>query len=185
MDSFSSLRFAQAPERLRLRGFAPVVGAKPRVLVLGSMPSEASLRAGEYYAHPRNRFWPVAARSLGFPEGLAYPERLEALKDGSVALWDAIGSCEREGSLDSAILRPECNPIDALLAAKPSIGRVLLNGGMAARMWDRFAAKIPAVADAVDSGRVEVVRLPSTSPANARFSLERLLEVWRPVLHTP
>ena len=78
----------------RLYGFPPAADANARVLILGSMPSEASLKAGAYYAHPRNRFWPVMGELLGFSAELPYAERIQALKDHRIALWDTIGSCD-------------------------------------------------------------------------------------------
>ena len=144
---------------LRLIGFEPVVGTEPRILILGSMPSEASLAAGCYYAHPRNRFWPVVG----------------------AALWDTIESCERTGSLDSAILRPQVKDFPAFFAAHPTIGRVCLNGGKAAQMWRRHAVPVlTAHADILKDLDVRI--LPSTSPANARMGLEDLLALWRPAL---
>lgn len=118
---------------LRLIGFEPVVGTEPRVLILGSMPSEASLAAGCYYAHPRNRFWRVVGECFGFDPTLPYKERLDALEASGAALWDTIESCERTGSLDSAILRPQVNDFPAFFAAHPTIERVCLNGGKAAK----------------------------------------------------
>ena len=101
---------------LRLIGFEPVVGTEPRVLILGSMPSEASLAAGCYYAHPRNRFWRVVGECFGFDPTLPYKERLDALEASGAALWDTIESCERTGSLDSAILRPQVNDFPAFVS---------------------------------------------------------------------
>lgn len=104
---------------LRLIGFEPVVGTEPRVLILGSMPSEASLAAGCYYAHPRNRFWRVVGECFGFDPTLPYKERLDALEASGAALWDTIESCERTGSLDSAILRPQVNDFSAFFRRTP------------------------------------------------------------------
>ena len=88
----------------RLRGLAPIVAPNARVLILGSFPSEASLAAGQYYAHPRNHFWPLLAAVLDEPlPTLAYPARLARLKARGVAVWDTIVTCERRGSLDTAI----------------------------------------------------------------------------------
>ena len=141
---------------LRLIGFEPVVGTEPRVLILGSMPSEASLAAGCYYAHPRNRFWRVVGECFGFDPTLPYKERLDALEASGAALWDTIES--------------------------PTIERVCLNGGKAAQMWRRHAVPVlTAHADMLKDLDVRV--LPSTSPANARMGLEDLLALWRPALY--
>jgi hypothetical protein len=167
---------------LRLIGFEPVVGTEPRVLILGSMPSEASLAAGCYYAHPRNRFWRVVGECFGFDPTLPYKERLDALEASGAALWDTIESCERTGSLDSAILRPQVNDFPAFFAAHPTIERVCLNGGKAVQMWRRHAVPVlTAHADMLKDLDVRV--LPSTSPANARMGLEDLLALWRPALY--
>ena len=144
-----SLRESDPEEDVRLYGFPPAAEADAQILILGSMPSEASLKAGAYYAHPRNRFWPLMGALLGFDPETLYEKRIEALKKNRIALWDTIGSCERTGSLDSAILRPEVNPIGAFLAAHSGIRLVCLNGS-----------------------------LPSTSPANARWRLEDLVRTW-------
>lgn len=160
-----------------LIGLPPLVGAAPRVLVLGSMPGAASLAAGQYYAHPRNAFWPIAGAALGFDPAAAYEVRAAALLHAGVALWDVIGACRRRGSLDAAI-EPESiriNPIDDLLAAHPSIARVLTNGGLASRLFARH------LADALPRP-VDVRAMPSTSPANASWSLACKFDAWRAAL---
>lgn len=168
---------AQAGAR-RLQGLPPVAAADPAplLLILGSMPSEASLAAGAYYAHPRNRFWPLMAALLGRREApAAFAERAAMLEGARIALWDAIGSCVRAGSLDSAIEALEPNDIAGFLAARPSIRTVCLNGGKCAEVWRRWCAPaIPAERLAVLSVRA----LPSTSPANARWRFEALLAAW-------
>lgn len=164
---------------LRLRGLPPVVrrDPAPRVLILGSMPSEASLAAGAYYAHPRNRFWPMMAALLGrSAPPSAFPERAAMLADAGIALWDVIGSCVREGSLDSAIEALEPNDIAGFLAERPSICIVCLNGGKSAEVWRRWI--VPTLTPAALAG-LSVRALPSTSPANARWRFEALLEAWR------
>lgn len=154
-----------------LRGFPPILGERPRVLILGSFPSPASLERGEYYAHPRNAFWRILG-DLGLVDAATdYPTRIAALRTRPVALWDTIATCVRPGSLDSAIVPTtvEPNDIAALLAAHPTIGRVLLNGGTAWTMWRRHhrALAVPAV------------RVPSTSPAHASLCYADKLARWR------
>lgn len=163
------------PQTELLQGFAAVIGPQPRVLILGSMPGVASLDATQYYAHPRNRFWPVLAHLLG--EGdipTAYEERLTMLRDHGIALWDVLGRCLRDGSLDSAIdtATQEPNPIPELLQQHPSIRLVATNGGHASRT---FAKAFPNLHD------TRHLALPSTSPANARWSLEALQAAWEPI----
>lgn len=170
-----SLRESDPEEDVRLHGFPPEAEADAQILILGSMPSEASLKAGAYYAHPRNRFWPVMGALLGFDPEALYEKRIEALKKNRIALWDTIGSCERTGSLDSAILRPEVNPIGAFLAAHSGIRLVCLNGSLSEKMWRTFA--LPQI-DEAQSASIRALKMPSTSPANARWRLEDLVRIW-------
>ncbi|HEY0335248.1 MAG TPA: DNA-deoxyinosine glycosylase [Stenotrophomonas sp.] len=147
-----------------------------RVLVLGSMPGAASLQAGRYYAHPRNRFWPLASALLGIEPALDYPARLAALQARGVGLWDVIGRCARPGSLDASIRRASivANPLPQLLPALPGLRVVACNGAEAHRAWRRYVA--PALTPALQG--LPILSLPSTSPANAAWSLPRLCEAW-------
>src|SRR5690606_21140289 len=147
-----------------LTGLPPSVGAECRVLVLGSMPGDASLQAAHYYAHPRNRFWPLMASLCGFAADLPYDLRMQALHEPRVGLWDVIGQCERRGSLDASIVRGSevANPVADLLVAHRSIVAIALNGGKAAEAFRRhIASGLP------QAYRPAVFALPSTSPANA------------------
>ena len=159
-----------------LEGFPPILGPAPRVLVLGSMPSAASLRERQYYGHPRNTFWPVMARLLDWPDDLPYAERCAALTEQSIALWDVIGRCARDGSADAAIKADTIvvNPIAQLIANQPSLSAVLLNGGTAAREFNRHVRpRLKTI------GRdLPHYRLPSTSPAMARLTLAGKTEAW-------
>ncbi len=139
------------------------------------MPSEASLSAQRYYAHPRNAFWPLMAELLGFDLSDDYTQNLNAVIHRGLAIWDVIGQCQRQGSLDSAIVRgsERLNPIPEFLEIHSSIDRILLNGGAAARLFNRRC--IPAL----DSTRYQIFRLPSTSPANARLNFTAKCEAWR------
>jgi double-stranded uracil-DNA glycosylase len=162
----------------RLRGFAPIGAREPRILVLGSFPSVASLDKGEYYGHSRNQFWEILGRIHGFSAGAPYAERAAALARAGVALWDVIASCEREGSLDEAIRGEEANPLDRFLAERPLLGRIALNGGKAASSFAAaFAPELGQLAigrpiawtPSFAPGRaISVVRLPSTSPVPTR-----------------
>jgi TDG/mug DNA glycosylase family protein len=156
------------------RSFAPVVGRSPRVLILGSMPGEASLRARRYYAHPYNQFWRLLGGALGEDlQGMPYRGRLSALKKRGVALWDVLEFCRREGSLDSNITRAKPNPIVELVG-RGGIEAIFLNGGKAAALFRRFhAPHLPR--------GVRVAALPSSSPAAASISLARKAASWRRV----
>lgn len=153
----------------RVRSFAPVARGDARVLVLGSMPGEESLRRREYYAHPRNAFWRIAGALWGFDAGAPYAERLEALQRAGVALWDVLGSCRRKGSLDADIEDAVPNDLPGLLAKCPGVRTIGCNGGAAFAALKRFFPELGARA----------ARLPSTSPAAAMWRESEKLAMWR------
>jgi len=150
-------------------GFAPVVDVETRLLILGSLPGDASLKAARYYAHPRNGFWPLIGGVLG--EDLAarpYEQRLDRLKARGVGLWDVIASAERSGSLDAAIRSPEAADLRGLVESLPNLRAVAFNGGLAARLGRRILH---------DLDGVTLVDLPSSSPAHA-ISLSAKADNW-------
>ncbi len=158
-------------------GFPPVEPKRARVLILGSLPGAESIRQGEYYAHPRNAFWPILGEVFGAGREMPYAARLRKLAARGVMLWDVLKAAHRPGSLDSAIhpRRLVSNPIADLLARHPELETIAFNGGAAEALFRRHAVKN-------SGGRlagVELVRLPSTSPANARLSFEQKLAAWR------
>ncbi|MCL7715280.1 DNA-deoxyinosine glycosylase [Stenotrophomonas mori] len=158
-----------------LQGLPAQLDARCRVLVLGSMPGVASLQAARYYAHPRNRFWPLMGALCGFDPALDYPERLHCLREAGVGLWDVIGRCRRRGSLDAAIVRGSevPNPLPATLQALPQLRVVACNGAAAMQAFARHVRpELPA------GWALPVLALPSTSPANAAWSLARLRCEW-------
>lgn len=166
-------------ERTVVRGLPAQIRGDCRVLVLGSMPGVASLQAAQYYAHPRNRFWPLMTRLLAV-DGAGYDQRLARLHAAGVGLWDVIGACARIGSLDAAIERASIvpNALPEYLARLGNLRAVACNGAEAHRLWQRWIGpRLPASAPALP-----VLALPSTSPANAGFSLERLEGEWRRLL---
>lgn len=161
--------------RKRLRGFPPIADSRARILVLGSMPSEASLAAGEYYAFRHNQFWRIAGALCGFEPEAPYVRRQDGLKRARVALWDVLESCVRPGSLDSKIEEDSIrvNDFAAFLAAHPAIRRVCFNGRKAESAWRR------RVAPTLPNSRVLDYRLlPSTSPAHAGMGYREKLRVW-------
>lgn len=168
-----------APSEGLLEGFPPLASASARVLILGSMPSAASLRRGEYYAHPRNQFWAIMGRLFGAGPDLPYAERCRRLAACHVAVWDVIGRCERRGSLDSDIAASSIvvNDFAAFFRRHRRVGFVFFNGLKAGQVYDRHVrAKTPQTARAL-----EYRRLPSTSPAHAALSIEDKLRRWRAV----
>ncbi|WP_199913888.1 MULTISPECIES: DNA-deoxyinosine glycosylase [Stenotrophomonas] len=157
-------------------GFPAQVNDDCRVLLLGSMPGVASLQEQQYYAHPRNRFWPLLSALCGFDAGLPYAQRLHALAAARVGLWDVIGQCQRRGSLDADIVRGSevPNALPALIAGLPSLVLIGCNGAAAAQAFRRWV--LPQLV-----APPPVLALPSTSPANAAWSLPRLRQAWQPV----
>ena len=146
-------------------GFEPVVDNHTRVLILGSLPGDASLKAAQYYAHPRNSFWPLMGDLLGEAlPALSYDARLNRLKAHGVGLWDVIASAERAGSLDAAIRSPEAADLRGLANSLPDLRAVAFNGGLAARLGRRILTDLQGVA---------LIDLPSSSPAHARPLAEK------------
>ena len=157
----------------RLIAFPPVAGPDARILILGSMPSETSLREGFYYGHPRNAFWRILSEVYGRPLPDTIDDKRALILDHRLALWDSLMACEREGSLDSAIRKPELNDFASLFDRCPYIRAVLFNGGTAHRLFMRSGARLL-------NGRHWRV-MPSTSPAYT-LSYERKLTLWRQAL---
>lgn len=164
----------------RVRGFAPAARADARILILGTMPGAVSLACGEYYAHARNAFWRIAQALFGVDPGAAYADRLRALQEAGVALWDVLSDCQRPGSLDSAIVAASAVPNDfaGFLARHPRLEVIGLNGAKAAQLYRRHVTPVLA---GRDSG-LRVLALPSTSPAHAAQGYEDKLQAWRGLL---
>jgi hypoxanthine-DNA glycosylase len=161
----------------RLIGLPPVVDADTRLLVLGSFPGAASLAAQQYYAHPRNQFWPILGAVWGVDmAALVYPQRLALARAHGLGLWDVHAACRREGSLDSAIEAAEPNDLLGLARRLPKLAALVHNGGESARSM-RVTGTLG----------LPVYRLPSTSPAHASWSFERKRAAWAEVLlrHAP
>jgi hypoxanthine-DNA glycosylase len=165
-DGVPRSRQGQAEEAVRpqLRGLPPVLGRGVRVLVLGSFPGAASLAAGQYYAHPRNHFWPLVGAVIGVPlPVLPYRQRLAALRMHGIGLWDAIVACRRRGSLDGAIREAVPAEVGRVRRAAPSLSLVCFNGKTAARSLGIWG----------DAGYATLA-LPSSSPAYTRPFAEKL-----------
>lgn len=151
----------------RKSSFPPVVDARTRVLVLGSLPGERSLAAHQYYAHPQNGFWRLIGGVIGVDlAALPYAERLPPLLDAGVGLWDSIGTARRTGSLDTAIRDVEANDLAALVATLPAIRLVAFNGKTSAAIGARLLP--PGIAR---------LTLPSSSPAHT-MSIAAKTEAW-------
>jgi len=162
-------------------GFRPVVDEHTRILILGSMPSEESLRRGEYYAHARNRFWPMIDAVYSIPLALSYSERLRALRGHGVGLWDVIESCERDGSLDSRIVATseKYSGLSDLFKTYYGISVICCNG---VKAYDSLVRRVLPALDKLLVDRLKVFKLPSTSPANASYLYEDIVKEWSAVL---
>ena len=151
------------------RSFPPIIDARARALVLGTLPGEESLRRGEYYAHPRNLFWPIIFALFDAVPSADYAERLSFVKAHRIGLWDVCEVGERDASADSTIRRERPNTIDQLLDAHQLIRAVAFNGSGARRLYDRHFAR---------RADLLYLALPSTSPAHARIDFAGKLARW-------
>ncbi len=161
---------------MRILGFEAIIAPDARVLVLGTMPGEESMRVGEYYANRRNSFWSIMSELFGFPSDASYRERIEGLKARGVALWDVLHACERDGSLDSKIRMRTAEPNDfqTLLTEHPKMQRICFNGRKASDLFERLV--LPRLSQIGDVSNLLV--LPSTSPANTQLSYEQKAAQW-------
>jgi hypoxanthine-DNA glycosylase len=173
----SSVPPVSSREIVPVCSFAPIQNRDARVLVLGSMPGAASLRAGRYYAYEHNAFWKIMGALFEAGPDVAYEKRIVLLKRAGVAVWDVLESCVREGSLDSAIDAASMVPNDfqTFFRTHPRIGHVFFNGSMAQSSFRRY------VRPHLPETGLRFTRLPSTSPAHAALSLDRKIKAWRAV----
>lgn len=152
--------------------FEPVYNSQSRILILGSFPSVKSRENHFYYGHPQNRFWKVVAGVLGVKVPETIDEKRAMLLEHGIAVWDVIESCTIHGSSDSSIKDVVVNDFSEILS-NSKVERIYVNGGKAYELYERYAkAKtgIPAI------------KLPSTSPANAAWKVERLMEAWKTII---
>lgn len=152
--------------------FEPVYNENSRILILGSFPSVKSREQQFYYGHPQNRFWKLIAGLTGTPLPQTVEEKKKMLLDNRIAVWDVIAECEIIGSSDSSIRNVIPADLQRILQTAP-VQQIYANGNTAKKLYEKFQRK--------SCGR-EIVGLPSTSPANAAFSLERLSEQWKCIL---
>jgi len=161
-------------KQTKIKSFEPVANERSMVLILGTMPGEESLRKQQYYAHPRNLFWPVLYGMFDREPDADYAEKLRFLREKRIALWDVFQSCSREGSLDSNIRCGEINGIGGLLEEYTGIKYVFFNGETAEKQFRRHI--LPVL-----SRTVFTMRLPSTSPANASIPIHEKQNMWRKI----
>lgn len=153
---------------MRKASFAPVVGPDTRILILGSLPGDASLAAAQYYAHPRNQFWRLLGTVAGSElAALPYPQRLAAMQALGVGLWDVVAEATRRGSLDSDIRDARANPLAELVATLPALQLVAFNGQTAGKAAPTLAGC-----------GVDVLVLSSSSPAHT-LAFDKKLQEWQ------
>ena len=149
-------------------GLPPVRGQSTEVIILGSFPSRLSLLHNEYYGNPQNHFWKIVEALFQIDPHLPYRIRTSRLTDHRIALWDVISTCCRQGSADARIRSPVFNDLNGFFGSCPSLRLVVLNGSSAGRYFTMLDTSVP----------VPVVVLPSTSPANTRFTLSEKVRRW-------
>lgn len=160
-------------------GFPPIESPDARILILGTLPSTQSLARHEYYGNPQNAFWRIMGELFGAPPESPYAERVRRLTESRIAVWDVLAAAQREGSGDDAIDPDTVVPNDfgAFFSAHPGIRLIYFNGGNAETLFRRHVVPtLPA-----ETALPKTLRLPSTSPANARFSFGVKLAAWRRV----
>ncbi len=159
--------------------FPPIATPQSHTLILGSMPGVISLQKQQYYAHPRNAFWPIMGELLRFDPQSPYPQRTVALQNARIALWDVLQSCRREGSLDTDIDQDSIVPNDfaRFLAAHRHIERIFFNGATAETIFRRRV-----LPEFKDQGEWQLLRLPSTSPAHAALSVAAKAQSWQIII---
>jgi len=163
----------------QVQSFEPIVGRRPRILILGSMPGVASLEAVQYYAHPRNAFWPIMGELFAVNHKASYESRICGLEKLPLILWDTLQVCRRPGSLDSNIdiSSAQANNFPALLRQFPEINAIVFNGATSEKYFRKLVVPIlPGITD------IDLLRMPSTSPANAGMSFAQKLAAWRRIL---
>lgn len=161
---------------INCKSFKPSIDNNSKILILGSMPGVKSLEEQQYYAHPQNRFWKIMGKICNTPNlyNLDYHQKLEILLKNNIALWDTIKSCRREGSLDSDIQNETPNDIRILLLKYPEIEKICLNGN---KSFSAFKKYFPDLLK-----KYNCFKMPSTSPANARYNLNKLISLWSAVI---
>ncbi|MGC4042075.1 MAG: DNA-deoxyinosine glycosylase [Flavobacterium sp.] len=155
---------------MKIQSFPSLSNPKAKVLILGTMPGEMSLALNEYYGHPRNHFWKLLSTIFNEPAPAEYALKKEMLQRNGIAVWDVLQACERQGSLDSAIIKEVPNDFTSFLEAHPSIELIVFNGQKAAAFFKKHVR--------IDK-EYNFVTLPSTSPANASKSFEQKLSEWK------
>lgn len=155
------------------QSFSPVQNKEIQVLILGSLPGDKSLQAQQYYAHPQNRFWKLIQQIYNINDFHSYEEKLNTLLENKIGLWDVCAQAKRKGSMDLDILEEIPNDLYVFFSQHPQIHTIIFNGQKANKVFEKHFKK---------TDQYQYYTLPSTSPANAQYSLEKLLREWQVIL---
>lgn len=161
---------------IQCHGFDAITPENPRCLILGTMPSVVSLQESFYYSHPRNAFWPILSDYFQLPIETT-EQKIALCKQSGVLLWDVLSSCEREGSLDSAIKQPQANDFELLFLQYPDLKSILFNGKSAQNLFEKQVMRKQNLPEGLI-----LYSLPSTSPANAQLTYENKRVLWHETL---
>lgn len=161
----------------KLTSFKPILPERPVVLILGSMPSKQSFEKQQYYGNPRNHFWPILFELFQQKPFTSYEDKIEFVKKHRIALWDTIGSCYREGSLDGNIKEEKPNDIIGLLQKYPTIKLIACNG---TKSFQTFKKNINLQSET----KIDIIQLPSSSPTPGRYtkSFTEKVKAWKQIL---
>jgi double-stranded uracil-DNA glycosylase len=161
----------------KVQSFAPIANSKARILILGSIPGIASIKANQYYAHPRNAFWPIMGKLFNIDASSSYEARIQALNKANVAVWDVLYACNRIGSLDSAIQADTriLNDFASFFDQHQHIRLIAFNGIAAEKSFKQF------VLNELTLPELNFIRLPSTSPAHT-MPLAQKISAWRSII---
>lgn len=165
-----------------IQSFPPIADANANILILGSMPGKKSLRAKQYYAHPRNAFWAIMGELIGATPDLPYETRTQILKASGIALWDVLASCTRHSSMDADIDASSISPNDfaSFFFKHPHITQVFFNGSTAEQCFHKHVQ--PLLESMLENRPLHYQRLPSTSPAHATMPYVQKLNAWKVIL---
>ncbi|MEN5232216.1 DNA-deoxyinosine glycosylase [Sphingobacterium faecium] len=152
------------------QSFLPIENKEIRILILGSLPGDKSIHEQQYYAHPQNRFWKLIQHIFNRTAPLSYPQKLDLLLENQIGLWDVCAQAKRKGSMDLDIVEEIPNDLPCFFSQHPQLQTIIFNGQKAHRVYEKHFTK---------SEHYQYYTLPSTSPANAQYSLEKLLQEWQ------
>ncbi len=156
-------------DKMIVHPIPPLFDEKSRILILGSFPSVKSREAAFFYGHPQNRYWTVMSRILGYEKPETIDKKRKMMLDNGIAMWDVIASCEIEGSSDSSIKNVTANDLSVILD-NCKIEKIFVNGKTAEKYYNKYT---------YPKTKIKAICLPSTSPANAAWSIDRLIEKWK------